>query len=61
MFILFFIVFAVAYLFIMNSMTNKFVTQREVPDEKQPKVFNTINVLVTILLVSSYVELLLAA
>jgi hypothetical protein len=30
--------------------------QKEIPAEKQPKVFRTINVLITILLVSSYIE-----
>lgn len=34
--------------------------RREIPEERHPKIFRTINVLVTILLVSFYVEVLLA-
>ncbi|WLR51472.1 hypothetical protein LC040_00785 [Bacillus tianshenii] len=55
---LFFIPFAVLILFFINSMTNSLCLQREIPEERQPKVFRTINVLVTILLISSYVEVL---
>lgn len=52
-----FIVFAVFILFNINKMTNSLCIQREIPEERQPKVFRTINVLVTILLVSSFIEI----
>lgn len=39
-------------------MTNSLCIQKEIPEERQPKVFRTINILVTILLLSSYVEIL---
>lgn len=39
-------------------MTNSLCQQKEIPEERQPKVFRTINVLITILLLSSYVEIL---
>jgi len=42
-------------------MTNSLCLIKEIPKEKQPKVFHTINILVTILLISSYVEILLAS
>ncbi|MFP7737786.1 hypothetical protein ACLHDF_31725 [Priestia aryabhattai] len=53
---IFFIVFALFILFYINALTNTLCIQKEIPTEKQPKVFRTINVLITILLVSSYIE-----
>lgn len=41
-------------------MTAALCNRRDIPEEKQPKIFRTINVLITILLVSLYVEVLLA-
>jgi len=54
------ILFSVIYLFQINRMTAALCSRREIPEEKQPKIFRTINVLITILLVSMYVEVLLA-
>ncbi|MBM7702686.1 hypothetical protein [Metabacillus iocasae] len=54
----FFIPFAVFILFYINTLTNTLCIQKEIPEEKQPKVFRIINVLITILLLSSYVEIL---
>ncbi|MFJ7728035.1 hypothetical protein ACIQXV_18045 [Neobacillus sp. NPDC097160] len=53
-----FIVFAIFILFYVNKMTNSLCIQKEIPEENQNKVFRTINVLITILLISSYVEIL---
>ncbi|AIM17362.1 MULTISPECIES: hypothetical protein [Neobacillus] len=53
-----FIVFAVFILFYINKMTSSLCIQKEIPEENQQKVFHTINVLVTILLISSYIEIL---
>ncbi|WP_066316782.1 hypothetical protein [Bacillus sp. FJAT-29814] len=53
-----FIVLAVFILFYVNKMTSTLCIQKEIPEDRQHKVFRTINVLVTILLVSSYVEIL---
>jgi hypothetical protein len=53
-----FIIFAVFILFNINKLTNSLCIQKEIPEEKQPKVFQIINILVTILLISSYVEIL---
>jgi len=39
-------------------MTNSLCLQKEIPEDRQPKVFRTINVLITILLLSSYIEIL---
>lgn len=54
------ILFSVIYLFQINRMTAALCSTREIPEEKQPKVFRTINVLITILLVSMYVKVLIA-
>ncbi|MBN8199014.1 hypothetical protein [Bacillus sp. NTK034] len=55
-----FIIFAVFNLFYINKMTNSLCLQKEIPEERQPKVFRTINILITILLISSFVEILYA-
>lgn len=55
------VLFSIVYLFQINRMTYALCLQREIPEEKQKKIFRTINVLVTILLVSFYVEILLTA
>lgn len=60
MLLLIVILFSVIYLFQINRMTAALCIRREIPEEKQPKIFRTINVLITILLVSMYVEVLLA-
>ncbi|QQK79528.1 hypothetical protein HUG20_06340 [Salicibibacter cibi] len=56
--ILIFIFCAAVYLVIINTMTNSLVEQKEMTEEKIPNVFTTINVLIMILLVSTYVRLL---
>ncbi|MGG0739013.1 MULTISPECIES: hypothetical protein [Niallia] len=53
-----FIILAILILYNINRMTNALCNQKEIPEDKQPKVFRTINVLITILLISSYVDLL---
>jgi hypothetical protein len=53
-----FIVLAIFILFYINKMTNSLCIQKDIPEERQHKVFRTINILVTILLISSYVEIL---
>ncbi|MDG5473407.1 hypothetical protein [Jeotgalibacillus sp. ET6] len=53
-----FVLFTIFILYSINRMTNKLCVQKEIPDEKQPKVFRTINILILILLLSSYVEVL---
>ncbi|MDA3128587.1 hypothetical protein ACFPTR_07675 [Aliibacillus thermotolerans] len=52
-----FILFAIGYSFVINSMTNALCIQKEIPDDRQPKVFRTINILITILFTSTFVEL----
>ncbi|MDQ0254215.1 hypothetical protein J2S74_001590 [Evansella vedderi] len=54
-----FFIFAIFYLFMINSMTNSLCLQKEIPEERQSKVFRTINVLITILLTSSYFRIFL--
>ncbi|QTM98615.1 MULTISPECIES: hypothetical protein [Bacillaceae] len=54
----FFAIFALFVLFLFNSLTHKLVVRTEMSQERQPNVFRTINILITILLISSYVEVL---
>ncbi|MBU0904071.1 MAG: hypothetical protein R3328_10050 [Planococcaceae bacterium] len=55
------VLFSIVYLFQINRMTYALCMQREIPEEKQTKIFRTINVLVTILLVSFFVEITMTA
>ncbi|KMK75683.1 hypothetical protein [Alkalihalobacillus pseudalcaliphilus] len=55
--VFFIILFAVFILYSMNSMTDALCERREIPAEKQPQVFRTINILMTILLTSTYVKI----
>lgn len=52
-----FMLFAATYLLIINSMTNTMVVQKEIAEEKVPSIFTTINILIIILLTSTYVRL----
>ncbi|SOC16788.1 hypothetical protein SAMN05880501_109102 [Ureibacillus xyleni] len=60
MLLLVIVLFSVFYLFQINRMTYALVTQKDIPEEKHAKIFRTINVLITILLVSFYVEVSVA-
>ncbi|WXB94835.1 hypothetical protein WDJ61_04735 [Bacillus sp. FJAT-52991] len=53
-----FVVFSALILFNINRLTSILCTQKEIPEEKHPKIFRTINIYITILLISSYVEIL---
>lgn len=57
MILLLFIPFALLILYITNTLTDALCMHKEIPDEKQPQVFQTINVLITILLISSFIEM----
>ena len=51
------VLFSAFYLIQINRMTHALVMSKEIPEEKHPKIFRTINILITILLVTFYVEL----
>ncbi|WOV89227.1 hypothetical protein QWT69_11690 [Sporosarcina oncorhynchi] len=53
------IIFSLFYLFQINKMTFALCQSREIPEEKQPKIYRTVNILVTILILSLYLEVLL--
>lgn len=53
-----FLILSVFILFYVNKLTDSLCSQKEIPEERQHKVFRTINILITILLVSSYIEIL---
>lgn len=53
----FFILFASFILYYINSLTGALCIKREIPEERQEKVFRTINILITILLLSTYVKI----
>ncbi|SFB95476.1 hypothetical protein SAMN05443252_101174 [Bacillus sp. OV322] len=57
MIVLWFILFSAVILYNINKMTNSLCLQKEIPEDRQPKVFRTINILITILLLSSYIEI----
>ncbi|MBY0222792.1 hypothetical protein ABZ756_12600 [Mammaliicoccus sciuri] len=50
------ILFSLFYLFQINKMTFALCQSREIPEEKQPKIYRTVNILITILILSLYVE-----
>ncbi|WP_153731884.1 hypothetical protein [Sporosarcina obsidiansis] len=50
------ILFSLFYLYQINKMTFALCQSREIPDEKQPKIYRTVNILITILILSLYVE-----
>jgi heme/copper-type cytochrome/quinol oxidase subunit 2 len=54
------VLFSVLYLFQINRMTYALCMQKDIPEEKQTKIFSTINILITILLISFYIEVYFA-
>lgn len=50
------ILFSLFYLYQINKMTFALCQSREIPEEKQPKIYRTVNILITILILSLYVE-----
>lgn len=54
------ILFSVFYLFQINRMTFALCERRDIPEEKQPKIYRTVNILITILLFSFYLEVITA-
>lgn len=54
------VLFSLFYLYQINRMTYALCESREIPDEKQPKIYSTVNILVTILILSFFLEVLLA-
>ncbi|MFX3624146.1 MAG: hypothetical protein ACE3JP_08915 [Ectobacillus sp.] len=53
-----FIIFALIVLLYANLMTNTLCQQKDLADSHSARVFRTINVCITILLISSYVEVM---
>ncbi|PEA54247.1 hypothetical protein CON64_14120 [Bacillus pseudomycoides] len=56
-----FIVFAFIVLMYTNLMTHTLCQQKEMSDRRQTSVFRFINVCITILLISSYIEIIFHA
>nr|WP_229035782.1 MULTISPECIES: hypothetical protein [Heyndrickxia] len=50
----FFYSYAFFILYFINVLTSHLCTKKEIPEEHRPGVFRTINILMTILLFSSY-------
>ncbi|SFD36680.1 hypothetical protein SAMN05216238_10113 [Lentibacillus persicus] len=50
--------YAILVLLIFNSLTQQFCTKMEMKEKKQSSMFRVINIMVLILLVSSYVRVL---
>ncbi|MGC4377884.1 hypothetical protein WD019_13195 [Fictibacillus sp. Mic-4] len=51
-----FVILAPFLLLLFNSLTNQLCMKRSIPKETQPDLFRWINVLLTILLISAYIE-----
>ena len=45
-------------IFYMNKLMDAFCRKNDIPADKQPQVLHTANVLTTILLISSYLEMI---
>lgn len=54
--IIIFIFYALVVLLIFNSLTNRFCLKMEMNQHKQSRVYRMINIMILILLVSSYVK-----
>ncbi|MGV3489022.1 MAG: hypothetical protein ACO1OC_10605 [Tuberibacillus sp.] len=59
MIIMAFIIFAVIALFAFNGMSIALCDIKELPEDHQRRFIRTVNFLITILLISSYFELLI--
>ncbi|GKV66981.1 MULTISPECIES: hypothetical protein [Sporosarcina] len=55
------ILFSLFYLYQINKMTFALCQSKEIPEEKQPKIYRTVNILITILILSLYVEVFYSA
>ncbi|TQS76601.1 hypothetical protein DX933_00410 [Ornithinibacillus gellani] len=53
-----FIVYALLILYIFNSMTQRYCDKLDMNQAKQARVFRVTNIMILILLVSSYVKVL---
>ncbi|WP_431804973.1 hypothetical protein [Halobacillus andaensis] len=53
-----FVIYGLIVLFIFNSLTHSLCLKTKMSNEKQSRVFRTINVLITILLITSYVDVI---
>ncbi|WP_096270360.1 hypothetical protein [Paucisalibacillus globulus] len=56
--IIIFLFYAFIILFIFNTLADKFCTKLEMNAAKQARVFRVINIMMLILLVSSYIKVL---
>ncbi|QKY68509.1 hypothetical protein [Lentibacillus sp. CBA3610] len=50
--------YAIFVLLIFNSLTQQFCTKMEMKEKKQSSMFRVINIMVLVLLISSYVKVL---
>lgn len=57
MIFVFYIFFIILVVFSYNGLVHKLCIKREIPEERRPGIFRTINILMTIWLISSYVKL----
>jgi len=59
MIIITFILFAVISLFAFNGLSIALCNKRDIPEDHQRRFIKTVNVLITILLITSYFDLLI--
>jgi hypothetical protein len=55
--LIWFSLFALFILYYINKLSESFCTKKEIPEAKQAKFFRTINIYITILLISTYIEI----
>lgn len=54
------VLFSLFYLYQINRMTFALCESKEIPEEKQSKIYGTVNILVTVLMLSFFVQVFLA-
>lgn len=54
------VLFSLFYLYQINRMTYALCESKEIPEEKQPKIFGTVNILVTVLMLSFFTQVFLS-
>ena len=55
--LIWFSIFALFILYNINRLSDRFCKKKEIPEVKQAKFFRTVNCLITILLISTYIEI----
>ncbi|WP_430787829.1 hypothetical protein VBD025_17480 [Virgibacillus flavescens] len=55
---IFYLIYALFVIFIFNSLTHQFCLKMELNQKKQSTVYRTINMMIMVLLITSYIRVL---